>query len=102
MLQDLNARPWTVWRHAHALAELHVKINGLSIEGLPSYKDGLGYSILHTPHLSDDLRNKALALLDTLPDGSSVCHGDYHPGNVIITRQGPVAMDDRKVRQSLG
>lgn len=93
MLQDLNMRPWTFLRHARNLAELHVKINGLSIEDLPSYKDGLGHSIRRAPHLSDALRHKALALLDALPDGRTVCHGDYHPGNVILTKQGPVAVD---------
>lgn len=93
MLQDLNARPWMFLKHAQALAELHVKINGLSIEGLPSYKDGLGYSVRNTRHLSDALREKALALLDTLPDGRSVCHGDYHPGNVLLTKRGPLAID---------
>jgi Ser/Thr protein kinase RdoA (MazF antagonist) len=93
MLQDLNARPWTFLEHARALAELHVKINQLSIEGLPSYKDGLGYSIRRTPHLSTDLRDKALRLLEDLPDGRNVCHGDYHPGNVILTERGLVAID---------
>ena len=93
MLQDLNARPWTFLRHARDLAELHVKINQLSTEGLTSYKDGLGYSIRRAPHLSDDLRAKALILLDTLPDGSNVCHGDYHPGNVLITKHGLVTID---------
>jgi aminoglycoside phosphotransferase (APT) family kinase protein len=43
--------------------------------------------------LSDALHEKAFALLDALPDGRSVCHGDYHPGNVILTKRGPVAID---------
>lgn len=93
MLQDLNARPWTFLKHARALAELHAKINQLSIEGLPKYKDGLEHSIRHTTHLSGDLRDMALAWLETLPDARNVCHGDYHPGNVIITEHGPVAID---------
>lgn len=93
MLQDLNGRPWTFLKHARALAELHVKINELSIEGLPSYKDGLEYSIRRASHLSDDLRDKALGLLEALPDGKQVCHGDYHPGNVLITKRGLVAID---------
>jgi hypothetical protein len=60
---------------------------------LSSYKDGLEYSICHAPHLSAKLRDKALTLLKGLPDGSNVCHGDYHPGNVLLTRQGPMAID---------
>ena len=93
MLQTLNARPWTFLKHARTLADLHVQINQLSIKDLASYKDGLGYGIRHTPYLSDALRRKALALLDALPDGGSVCHGDFHPGNVILTEHGPVAID---------
>jgi hypothetical protein len=93
MLQDLNARPWTFLKHARALADLHVKIHQLSIEGLPTYTEGLGYSIRRTPHLGEDLRAKALKLLDALPEGRNVCHGDYHPGNVLLTERGPVAID---------
>lgn len=93
MLQDMNARPWMLLKHARSLAELHVKINQRSVAGLPSYKDRLKYDIHNTRHLDQDLRNKALAMLAVLPDGQNVCHGDYHPGNVIITKSGPVVID---------
>jgi len=93
MLQDLNARPWMLLKHARSLAELQVKINQQSITGLPSYKDRLRHDIQNTPHLNDGLRNKALLMLEALPDGKSVCHGDYHPGNVIITKNGSVVID---------
>ena len=93
MLQDMNARPWIVLQHARSLAELHVKINQQSITGLPSYKDRLNHDIRRTSHLSQDLRNKALAMLDILPNGQNVCHGDYHPGNVIITKNGSIVID---------
>ncbi len=93
MLQDMNARPWILLKHARSLADLHVKINKQSISGLPSYKDGLRYAINKTSQLTEDLRNKALNLLDTLPDGKQLCHGDYHPGNVIITKGGPIVID---------
>jgi aminoglycoside phosphotransferase (APT) family kinase protein len=34
-----------------------------------------------------------LTLLSSLPDGQNVCHGDFHPGNVLLTDQGPVVID---------
>jgi aminoglycoside phosphotransferase (APT) family kinase protein len=34
-----------------------------------------------------------LQRLDGLADGSAVCHGDMHPGNVIMTRDGPKVID---------
>jgi aminoglycoside phosphotransferase (APT) family kinase protein len=60
---------------------------------LPSYKDRLRYDIDETSHLTDDLRRKARDLLDRLPDGQNICHGDFHPENVLITKKGPVVID---------
>jgi len=93
MLQDMNARPWMILKHARSLAELHVQIHRQSITGLPFYKDRLDDDIRNNPHLSETLRNKALRLLARLPQGESVCHGDYHPENVLITKAGPVVID---------
>jgi len=93
MLQDMNARPWTSFRHARSLAELQAKINGLSIPGLYPYKAGLTNTIRNAPHLSDDLRASVLDLLPALRDGDRLCHGDFHPGNVMLTSKGPVVID---------
>ena len=93
MLQDMNAHPWTILKYARSLARLQVQINKQSITGLPSYKKGLRHAISKTPHLPEDLRTKALALLETLPDDQRLCHGDYHPGNVILTKDGPIVID---------
>ena len=93
MLQDMNTHPWMLLKHAHSLAVLQVQINQQSIKGLPFYKARLRSDISNTPHLSEDLREKALAMLNALPDAQNVCHGDYHPGNVIITKAGPILID---------
>jgi uncharacterized protein (TIGR02172 family) len=93
MLQDMNARPWTLLNHARSLAELHVQIHEQSITGLPSYKERLDHDIHNSTHLSQELKKKALALLARLPHGEKVCHGDYHPGNILITKSGPVVID---------
>ena len=93
ILQDMNARPWTLWKHARSLAELQAGIHQKFIPGLPTYKDRLHYDISKSPQLTDALRTKAIALLDTLPDARNICHGDYHPGNVLLTRNGPVVID---------
>ena len=93
MLQDMNARPWKLFEHARALAELQVQIHRQVISGLPSYKARLDYDIRKGEHLREELKEKVLAMLEGLPDGEQLCHGDYHPGNVFLTRNGPVVID---------
>jgi uncharacterized protein (TIGR02172 family) len=93
MLKEMNARPWMLLKHARSLAELHVQIHRQSLTDLPFYKDRLGYDIRNNPHLSEKLKNKALALLENLPNGETLCHGDFHPDNVLITKKGPVVID---------
>jgi streptomycin 6-kinase len=34
-----------------------------------------------------------LALIESLPPGDELCHGDLHPGNVIMTAEGPRLVD---------
>jgi uncharacterized protein (TIGR02172 family) len=93
MVEDIKARPWMLWKHARSLAELQNQIHQRSTTGLPSYKDRLRYDLSQTSHLTDHLRGKALHLLEQLPDGQNICHGDYHPENVLITKRGPVVID---------
>jgi tRNA A-37 threonylcarbamoyl transferase component Bud32 len=93
MLQDMNARPWMLWKHARSLAELQITIHQKSISGLPTYKDRLRYDIDKSPQLNDELRKQVLVMLEALPDGQNVCHGDYHPGNVFLTKNSPVVID---------
>jgi tRNA A-37 threonylcarbamoyl transferase component Bud32 len=93
MLQDMNARPWTLWKHARALAELQVRIHQKTIAGLPTYKARLRYAIERSSQLTDELGKKVLVMLDGLPHGQNFCHGDYHPGNILLTKTGPVVID---------
>ena len=93
MLQDMNAHPWTILKHARTLAELQVEINKKSIPGLPAYRKQLHNSISKTQYLTEDLRKQYLNSLESLPDGQTVCHGDYHPHNVLLTSEGPLVID---------
>ena len=43
--------------------------------------------------LPDRFRPVALRLLDVQPDGDRLNHGDYHPGNVLLSTRGPVVID---------
>ncbi|MBI2965981.1 MAG: phosphotransferase [Chloroflexi bacterium] len=93
MWEVLASKPWRFAAKARQLASLHVGLHSKPIPGLPSCLDDLRSEIEHAPKLSGDLRSAALKLLDQMPTGRALCHGDLHPGNVILTSQGPRVID---------
>lgn len=93
MLDELRRQPWRLLHYARSLAELQVQFHRLTVADLPTYRHSLAHSIRRAPHLPAALRETALNLLATLPDGQALCHGDFHPGNVLISSHGPVVID---------
>ncbi len=93
MLVEMNTQPWRIIHYSRLLAELQVRINQLKVPGLPAYREELRSAIQKTTHLAENQREKALHALERLPDGETICHGDFHPGNVLITPKGPVVID---------
>ena len=65
-------------------ARFHVQLHAKEGIEMPlRFKDVAGASIRNSTVLSVDERMKILELLDSLPDGDRVYHGDFHPGNVM-------------------
>jgi len=66
------------------LAALHSGL--LKIPGSEMLETNHGkakYCIEHSELLSPETKSKLLELLDTLDGGTTLCHGDFHPGNII-------------------
>jgi aminoglycoside phosphotransferase (APT) family kinase protein len=62
--------------------------------GLPDQHDGFRAAFDRAGSaLPPEARTVAEATLDALPRGTSVCHGDFHPGNVVMSERGPVVID---------
>jgi Ser/Thr protein kinase RdoA (MazF antagonist) len=61
--------------------------------GLPAMRSRLERKIQEAPALPNNLRLKALNALARMPEGDRLCHGDFHPDNVIETPTGPVIID---------
>lgn len=93
MMQALLSKPWTFARYARLLAELHFKVNSVRVEGLPSQRERLDGYIRAAHALPMELKEQALRLLESLPGGGALCHGDLHPDNVILSPRGPVIID---------
>jgi Ser/Thr protein kinase RdoA (MazF antagonist) len=94
MLNDiLRRRPWKLAWAARLLAELHARMHELPAPALPSQRSRLEARIRGTQPLAEDLRQALLSALGRLPDGDRLCHGDFHPENVLLTPGGPVIID---------
>ena len=93
MRAQLAARPWTLWRHARRLATLHATLHAVHPSGLRSLRERLAQRIREAPDLSADDRNRVRSQLESLAGGDALCHGDFHPENVLLSANGPVVID---------
>lgn len=96
MTDLLLAEPSRVDELARILAQLHAALHRPAPgSGLPGQREKLVQHLdLASPKpLSADLKEKVLGLLEGLPDGEVVCHGDYHSGNVLMSSRGPMPID---------
>lgn len=70
---------------ARWLGRLHATIhNHASLSDLPCQRERLIGQITRANSVSDTDRAIALARLEALPDGDGICHGDFHPNNVLV------------------
>jgi hypothetical protein len=93
MLAVLQQQPWRVLGLARTLAGTHLTVHRVEAPAtLPAVREVLAERI-NDAALPTHLRDHALRVLDGLPDGLTLCHGDFHPGNVLLA-EGRVAVID--------
>lgn len=78
---------------ARHMAELHQAVLQHTLPDIPDYKGFLDYHLRHMPAGHEAKQQAALQLLESLPDGDTVCHGDFHPGNILIADGQTVLID---------
>jgi len=75
------------------MAKLHKAIIKNSISNVPNYKEFLKYNIVNALSANLNKREEVLQMLDKLLNGSSLCHGDFHPGNILISNGHTMVID---------
>lgn len=74
-------------------ADYQARIHRCSAAGLPHHQHDIVHVRIEQAEVDASLRALALERLHAIPRGDRFCHGDYHPGNVILTRGGIAAID---------
>jgi len=85
MFEALSRQPWQGRRYARWMADLQAGMHAATTSAdLPGQHQRLREKIVQARPLSPRLRAKALAALESLPAGDRLCHGDFHPGNIMV------------------
>lgn len=94
MLEILGKQPWRVVSLARLLAKLQTELHGCPAPAdWLDQRTWLAGDIENNAHLPEDLKQAVLRVLAGLPEEQQVCHGDFHPGNILLTARGPVIID---------
>lgn len=94
MAQYVNAHPDKVADCARAVATLHADIHAQSApEGLIAQRQVLAFAIGRVEVLASKTKEVILQVLDALPVGDKICHGDFHAANIMVSAQGLVVID---------
>jgi aminoglycoside phosphotransferase (APT) family kinase protein len=95
LLSVLGRKPWLVFRTGRPTGELHARINAARGPA----------SLLRVKDVAQEIlaslarREPAVQLewirrvLERLPDGEALCHGDFHPGQLMLSDGECVAFD---------
>jgi aminoglycoside phosphotransferase (APT) family kinase protein len=101
MLQEFGSKPWRLSSLMRGFAKLHLEMHRHSVPELPSLKERLAKRVSRiTNEVPDNLREfaqsaktAAFARLEDLPEDDKLCHGDFHPDNIIMSSRGPIIID---------
>lgn len=70
---------------AKYMAKLHKTIVNNRVSNIPDYKQFLKSNLLNATSANLTERNRVLETLDKLKEGDTLCHGDFHPGNILLS-----------------
>lgn len=94
MWEHMLEQPARIPELATVLARTHRGIFAAGPhDALESLIDRMQRKVADVAQISPDERAEACALARSLPRGAALLHGDLHPGNVLMTSDGPVAID---------
>lgn len=84
MMDQIRRRPFLIRRKAVQLALMHLGVLKLNAAcSITGGKEQAKYCINASSCLTDHVKGAVLGVLDHLPMGNFLCHGDFHPGNIL-------------------
>jgi len=76
----------SVGKALRMLAEIHAEMHKYEIEDFNPEKNIFKWAIHQTKLLDDDQKEEIIKYVEKLPDGNTLCHGDLHPENLMVSK----------------
>ena len=87
-LELVGRKPWILPREARRTGRLHARLHTIAAPaGLRSLQ-GWVRERIERADAPERLAATALSAMADLPSASQLCHGDYHPGNLLVEASG--------------
>lgn len=94
MLEVFQRKPWKVVQLGRTLAALHTEMHACTFNtDIPQQRRKLEHKIRDASALPVYLKPKLLDTLAYLPEDDRVCHGDFHPANVLMDGDDATVID---------
>ena len=94
MMDLIIQQPSQLASFARLLADRHICLHRVRApDGLHPLHALLQGKIERSAHVTRAERNAVLGALADMPSGTMLCHGDFHPGNLLMTSHGPIIID---------
>jgi uncharacterized protein (TIGR02172 family) len=94
MSEMVMKAPWRVPALAQRMAKLHLEMHQPLIKAeLPNQREKYARRIEGSDILPAPLKSRLLDAYTKIPDESRLCHGDFHPGNILSNAEKDLAID---------
>jgi aminoglycoside phosphotransferase (APT) family kinase protein len=91
--EAMTREPGRAGGFSEAMVALQLGIHQHQAMPLPQLKARLSRNIARAEELRDGIRQRLIGALAALPEGDRLCHGDFHPWNIIGSVEGAVVVD---------
>ena len=94
LLTMISQKPWTVWSAGRITGEVHARLHSIAAPAaIPSLRERAESYRGGSPLVPARIAEWALRGMEAMPDGDRLLHGDFHPGNILMSAAGPVVID---------
>ncbi|MED1471090.1 phosphotransferase [Bacillus salipaludis] len=86
LTKQLTRNPFKIRDKAKLFSQLHQQIHEKDGAALPKQTAHLTRNIQYTDLLTPEEKQTICDFLQELPKGNQICHGDFHPDNILISK----------------